>query len=186
MVRIYTRRGDKGMTGIAGGERVAKTDSRIEANGTLDELNSLIGVARSYTDNPTRDEVLRNIQESLMLIMSVVATPSGLRESNGRIFPDDRVGELEKYLDEISEKGNIAPDFILPGGCKEASFLHLARTVCRRGERELWRLNGEDRVEESVMCYINRLSDLLFAMAREVNCENGIDNQRWKRFGDRK
>lgn len=182
-MRIYTRRGDSGTTGIHGGKRVPKTDARIEANGTIDELNSIIGIVRCLLDDEEKDNTLREIQVNLMTTMSIVATPSESRDINPRRLPADAVESLERKLDAITEKGCMSQEFVLPGGCKAAAFLHLARTVCRRAERQLWRLNEQDKVEEDVMRYVNRLSDLFFAMAREVNCDEGVDNERWKRFG---
>lgn len=160
-----------------------KTDIRIETNGTLDELNSIIGIVRSFLDDAEKDNILREIQVNLMTAMSIVATPSESREINPRKLPYDAVEALEMKLDAITEKGCMEQDFVLPGGCRVAAFLHQARTVCRRAERQLWRLNEQDKVEGDVMRYVNRLSDLFFAMAREVNCDEGIDNERWKRFG---
>lgn len=182
-MKIYTRRGDSGTTGIHGGARVPKTDIRIEANGTLDELNSLIGIVRSFIDDEEKDAVLRDIQVNLMTAMSIVATPSESRGINPRRLPADAVGTIERRLDAISEKGCMSQDFVLPGGCRAAALLHHARTVCRRAERCLWQLDCEDKVEEELLRYVNRLSDLLFAMARETNCDEGVDNERWKRFG---
>jgi len=182
-MRIYTRRGDSGTTGIHGGMRVPKTDARIEANGTIDELNSIIGIVRSFIVDGEKDDILREIQVNLMTTMSIVATPTELRDINPRRLPADAVESLEMKLDAITEKGCMCHEFVLPGGCKAAAFLHLARTVCRRAERQLWRLNEQDKVEEDVMRYVNRLSDLFFAMACEVNCDEGVDNERWKRFG---
>lgn len=181
-MRIYTRRGDFGTTGIHGGERVPKTDIRIEANGTLDELNSLIGVVRSVLDAEDKDIVLRGIQTDLMAIMSVVATPSAAREENPRRLPFEAVERLEKNLDAITAKGCITQEFVLPGGIPAAAFLHQARTVCRRVERRLWMLNEKDPVDEEIMMYINRLSDLLFAMARETNSDGDVSDERWRPF----
>ena len=182
-MRIYTRRGDNGTTGIHGGTRVPKTDIRIEANGTLDELNSTLGIVRALVDDPEKDGILREIQMNLMTAMSVVATPSESRDANPRRLPEVAVESLERCLDRITEKGCMSQDFVLPGGCLPAAFLHQARTVCRRAERQLWRLDSEDPVDEEIMRYVNRLSDLLFAMAREANCDGNVDDERWKPFG---
>lgn len=162
---------------------MSKTDARIEANGTLDELNSVIGIVRSLIKDADKDNTLREIQVNLMTAMSIVATPSESRGINPRRLPADAVDVLEAKLDAITERGCMSQEFVLPGGCQAAAFLHQARTVCRRAERQLWRLNEEDKVEEEVLIYINRLSDFFFAMAREVNCDEGVDNERWKRFG---
>lgn len=170
-MKYYTRRGDSGTTGIRGGERVAKTDIRIEANGALDELNAYLGVVRSMCEDARLDGVLKGIQQNLMVIMSRVATRSELRDTNPRKLPDDAVGQMERLMDSLTAQGCMRQDFVLPGGSPLAAFLHVCRTVCRRAERKLWRLDAEDRVEEVVMCYINRLSDLLFTIARYVNSD---------------
>lgn len=182
-MRIYTRRGDSGTTGIHGGARVPKTDIRIEANGTLDELNSTLGIVRALMDDPGKDGILREVQENLMTAMSVVATPSESRNANPRRLPENAVSGLERSLDRITEKGCMSQDFVLPGGCLPAAFLHQARAVCRRAERLLWHLDSMDCVDEEIMRYVNRLSDLLFAMAREANCDGDVDEERWKPFG---
>ena len=184
-MRIYTRRGDGGLTGIHGGHRVPKTDIRIEANGALDELNSIIGVVRSLLEDESKDAVLRAVQENLMNLMSRVATLSDERKMNTRQLTAGAVEELERELNRISDKGCMTQDFVLPGGCRVAAMLHHARAVCRRAERELWRLNEVDPVESEMMSYVNRLSDLLFAMARECNFDEEVCDERWKRFGDK-
>ena len=173
------------MTGIHGGHRVPKTDIRIEANGALDELNSIIGVVRSLLEDESKDAVLRAVQENLMNLMSRVATLSDERKMNTRQLTAGAVEELERELNRISDKGCMTQDFVLPGGCRVAAMLHHARAVCRRAERELWRLNEVDPVESEMMSYVNRLSDLLFAMARECNFDEEVCDERWKRFGDK-
>lgn len=181
-MRIYTRTGDEGMTGIKGGKRVFKTDQRIEANGVLDELNSILGIAGSFSADTDIREWIEGIQSSLMVVMSRVATPSELRNSNPRKLPENLIDETEKRLDEISAK-YVTPEFVLPGGTPCASFLHQARAVCRRAERELWRLDKEDKMEPQIMKYINRLSDLLFAMARLANARGDRQEEVWRKFG---
>lgn len=173
------------MTGIHGGHRVPKTDIRIEANGALDELNSIIGVVRSLLEDESKDAVLRTVQENIMNLMSRVATLSDERKMNPRQLSAGAVEELERELNRISDKGCMTQDFVLPGGCQVAAMLHHARAVCRRAERELWRLNEVDPVESEMMSYVNRLSDLLFAMARECNFDEEVSDERWKRFGDK-
>lgn len=181
-IRIYTRTGDGGTTRIRGGERVPKTDQRIEANGALDELNSILGIVRSLSDNAGIQDILARIQTNLMIVMSRVATRSDMLDSNPRKLPEGLLESVEKELDEITARGSVTQDFVIPGGNPAGAFLHQARAVCRRAERELWRLASEDRVEPEVMSYINRLSDLLFAMAREENSRLGHAEEIWNPF----
>jgi len=181
-IRIYTRTGDGGTTRIRGGERVPKTDQRIEANGALDELNSILGIVRSLSDNAWIQDILAGIQTNLMIVMSRVATRSDMLDSNPRKLPEGLLESVEKELDEITARGSVTQDFVIPGGNPAGAFLHQARAVCRRAERELWRLASEDRVEPEVMSYINRLSDLLFAMAREENSRLGHAEEIWNPF----
>ena len=185
-MKYYTRRGDSGTTGIRGGERVPKTDIRIEANGTLDELNAYLGVVRSMGVDGEIDGMLKEVQQNLMIIMSRVATRSEERDTNPRVLSEKAVQDLECRMDELTANGGMSQDFVLPGGVPAAAFLHVARTVCRRAERELWRLDAVDAVEESVKCYINRLSDFLFTLARYVNCntsEGGVTGgETWEKF----
>ena len=267
MKRIYTRTGDKGTTGIHGGERVPKDDSRIEANGTLDELNCHLGVVRSLlwrnpvtpditgrttemltertadalkenttetlnesatetltgrttealtesttesltekttetltestteslTGNASRldyrhnradevDALLHEIQENLMVVMSQVATPAAKREDNPNPLPEHLAEDCEAQMDAISERIGTGAYFLLPGGTPVSSQLQLARAVCRRAERLLWTLNRHDPVPEEILKYINRLSDLLFVLAREDMNMQEWPEERWREF----
>lgn len=283
MKRIYTRTGDKGTTGIHGGERVPKDDIRIEANGTLDELNCHLGVVRSLlrrnpvtpdmtgrttealtekttealtgrtaetltestteasmgsttgtlnesmseslnerttetltesttetlTENSTEtltesttesltgndahldyrhnradevDALLHEIQENLMVVMSQVATPAAKRECNPNPLPEHLVEDCEAQMDAISERIGTGAYFLLPGGTPVSSQLQLARAVCRRAERLLWTLNRHDPVPEEILKYINRLSDLLFVLAREDMNMQEWPEERWQEF----
>lgn len=185
-MKIYTKTGDRGTTGIRGGERVSKTDQRIEANGAIDELNSVLGIVRAISCDKMTQEVVAEIQTNLMIIMSRVATRSEKRADNPRILPENAVTKMEAVLDEITSARHVTQDFILPGGNPASAFLHQARSVCRRAERELWRLDEQDPVEFIVMSYVNRLSDLLFAMARRETSLSGGTDIDWERFGSGK
>ena len=167
MKRVYTRTGDDGTTGIHGGERVPKDDIRIEANGTLDELNSLIGVVRSLL-KPDHEwqQGLQKIQTELMVLMSVVATPSAIRDKNPKVFDAGMIGFCEEWMDRMTSAITEKGVFVVPGGTPVAAQLHFARTVARRAERRLWTLNREDPVPQDILTFINRLSDLFFVMAR--------------------
>ncbi|MDE6768948.1 MAG: cob(I)yrinic acid a,c-diamide adenosyltransferase [Muribaculaceae bacterium] len=184
MKRIYTRSGDKGTTAIHGGERVAKTDIRIETNGTLDELNVAVGNVRtSLPSDHLWQSYLREIQLNLMVIMSLVATHSAKRHNNPNSLPDDLVEDVERLIDTITSQCTPPDSFILPGGTPLASLLHQARVIARRAERRLWSLNMEDPVEEMILQYINRLSDLFFIMARYELQHSGCGEEVWREFG---
>lgn len=183
-MKIYTKGGDKGKTGIHGGQRVDKDDIRIEANGCLDELNSMIGVVRAFLDNNHRwQHLLFKIQTEMMSIMSQVATPNELRDKNPNQLDEQIVYYLETEIDHMS---NAIEDnnsyFVLPGGTLVSSHLHMARTIARRAERRLWTLNKTDEVPEIILKYINRLSDLFFTMARIEMSEQGKMDEKWKTF----
>lgn len=188
MNRIYTRTGDGGTTGIHGGTRVPKDDIRIEANGCLDELNCIIGVIRSMgcpakpgmTDG--WDEVLHGIQRNLMSVMSLVATPAAEREKNPNVLPDNLVADIEARMDAMTETIGPGLHFLLPGGTPLAARLQLARAVCRRAERRLWTLHRQDPLPENILQYINRLSDLLFVMARCELASQQWPEERWQAF----
>ena len=183
MKRIYTRTGDKGTTGIHGGERVPKDDIRIEANGCLDELNALIGVVRSLL-KPEHEwnGLLYDIQRNLMVVMSLVATPSAIRHNNPNTLDENIVTDIEHKLDEFSSEVEELGFFILPGGTVVSAQLQLARTVARRAERRLWTLNRKDAVPEDILKYVNRLSDLFFVMAKLEMQKQNWPEERWNLF----
>lgn len=183
MKRIYTRSGDGGFTRIYGGARVPKDDIRIEANGCVDELNTVIGIVRSML--PQEHEwhpFLFTIQKNLMIVMSNVATPSSLRCSNPNQLPEDMTTVCEEMMDSLTAKMEENSYFILPGGTPVSAQLQFARVVCRRAERRLWSLNREDKVPEQILCYINRLSDLFFIMARYEMWQQNLPEERWMSF----
>lgn len=191
--RIYTRTGDAGTTGIHGGTRVPKDNIRIEANGDLDELNCQIGVVRSMLIGPqgektelqslaNRDLILHVIQKNLMTVMSLVATPAAERDKNPNELPENLVADCEAQIDALSAEIGPALHFLLPGGTPLAAQLQLARAVCRRAERRLWTLHRQDPLPEEILQYINRLSDLLFVMARCELARQDWPEDRWKAF----
>lgn len=182
-MRIYTRGGDKGRTGIHGGERVDKDDIRIEANGTLDEVNAELGLVRSLL--PPEHEwqkLLGKLQREMMVVMSHVATPSALREKNPNPLPVGLAAFCELHIDVLSAQMEENGYFILPGGTLVAAHLQKARTIVRRAERRLWTLNRKDPVPESILQFVNRLSDLLFVMARYEMFREGSPEERWQSF----
>lgn len=188
MNRIYTRTGDKGTTGIHGGTRVPKDDIRIEANGTLDELNCHIGIIRSMLSERSEaelallDDIFHDIQKTLMTVMSLVATPSAERDKNPNVLPDTLVTDCETLIDRLTQTVTPSLHFLLPGGTSLAARLQLARAVCRRAERRLWTLHRQDPVPEEILQYINRLSDLLFVLARCELARQDWPEERWKAF----
>ena len=183
-MKIYTRGGDKGKTGIHGGQRIDKDDIRIEANGCLDELNSAIGVVRAHL-SPEHEwqAVFFEIQTEIMVMMSHVATPSEIRHKNPNKLNVEIVAQVESLIDEISLKIEKSSGyFILPGGNIVSAHLHMARTIARRSERRLWTLNKSDEVPPLILQFVNRLSDLLFVMARLEMFEQGFSEEKWKHF----
>lgn len=183
-MKIYTRGGDKGLTGIHGGRRVEKDDIRIEANGTLDELNSLLGLIRALIGEKHEwQEMLFYIQRSLMVVMSHVATPSDLRSQNPNVLPNDLDEYCEQQIDKLhAGLKHASTHFILPGGNVLSAQCQVARTVARRAERRLWTLNRQDGVPAVILRFVNRLSDLLFTMARYEMDREGAEEERWQAF----
>lgn len=182
-MKIYTKGGDKGRTGIRGGQRVDKDDPRIEANGCLDELNSVIGIVRAHLQSDHEwHEPLYKIQYEMMQIMSQVATPSEKRAENPNQIDENLVVFCESLIDDLVSKMGQSDYFILPGGTLVSANLHLARTVARRAERRLWTLHKIDPLPEIVLALVNRLSDLFFTMARYNMFEEGTDEEKWKLF----
>ncbi|KAA6336584.1 Cob(I)yrinic acid a c-diamide adenosyltransferase [termite gut metagenome] len=182
-MKIYTRGGDKGMTGIYGGQRVDKDDIRIEANGCLDELSSMLGVVRAYLpEEHDWQQILFKIQSELMVVMSQVATPSEIRKDNPNTLNEDIVAYCEEQINTLTSLMGESNYFILPGGNLISSHLHLARTIVRRSERRLWSLHKKDELPQIILQFINRLSDLLFTMARfEMHQQGGME-EKWKGF----
>lgn len=183
-MKIYTRGGDKGKTGIHGGHRVEKDDIRIEANGTLDELNSSLGFLRALIGEQHEwQDMLYELQRILMIVMSQVATPSEERSGNPNRLPENADRYCEERIDELSEAiQHPSSHFILPGGTLVSAQCHVARTIARRAERRLWTLNRKDEVPALILRFVNRLSDLLFVMARYEMDKQGTAEERWNSF----
>lgn len=183
MAKLYTRGGDRGMTGIRGGDRVPKDDPRIEANGTLDELNCELGMARALLPAGHEWQAwLMEWQREMMAVMSHVATPSARRAANPTPLRDGMDAECERRIDLLEAGDPDAGWFVLPGGTPLSAQLHRARAVARRAERRLWTLHRTDPLPEAVLRFVNRLSDLLFAMARAEVRRQGWDEERWRSF----
>lgn len=183
-MRIYTRTGDAGDTGLFGGGRVPKNHPRVEAYGDVDELNAAIGFARSIEQMPRVDEVLVPIQRDLFAIGALLATPDRekMRQHLEKARVDqDRIGQLEGAIDDGDRELEPLRSFIVPGGTPKAAALHVARTVCRRAERRVVSLtdSGIDEIPQVVVVYLNRLSDLLFTLARVANRRAGAGEVTW-------
>ncbi len=179
-MRIYTRTGDQGETGLFGGGRVPKDDRRVEAYGEVDELNAAVGLARSLGMPPDLDAKLAAIQDQLFTVGAVLATPKGTK-ANAHIPHVDPAWAtaMEQAMDALDEELAPLTHFVLPGGSQAASGLHLARTVCRRAERKVVALHRDGVVDEPVVVYLNRLSDLLFTFARAANHRAGVKDVLW-------
>lgn len=180
--KIYTRTGDAGETGLFGGGRVGKDTTRVDAYGEVDELNATIGLARAIQPEPGIDAELERIQRDLFAIGSLLATPD--REKMQRQLAkaelhDERVTELEGLMDQADAELEPLRRFILPGGSPKGAALHVARTVCRRAERRVVHLAREVELPAIVVTYLNRLSDLLFTLARLANHRAGSGDVEW-------
>jgi len=184
-VKIYTRRGDAGQTDLFGGERVGKDAIRVAAYGDVDELNAAIGFAAASGADPGLEDVLRTIQSALFDLGSSLATPDPTHRKKAGIagVRAADIETLETLIDRLEEKLEPLQTFILPGGSRAAAAFHLARTVCRRAERAVVRLASVDgeSVEETSLRYLNRLSDLLFVIARHENARNDIADIPWSK-----
>lgn len=186
--RLYTRSGDDGTTGLFGGSRVSKDHPRVEAYGTVDELNAAIGLAaaetaRAQPRSSVHDLLLHifsDLQSRLFDIGADLATPEGSKQEAKILrISDAQVAEVEKWIDEIDGGNAPMKSFVMSGGTELAARLHLARTICRRAERAMIHLRHSEPVSDGAIVYINRVSDMLFAMARRVNKEAGVPDVPW-------
>lgn len=178
--RIYTGGGDKGTTSLVGGKRVSKADVRIESYGTTDELNSFIGLLICRIESPEDQEFLRFVQHKLFTIGSYLATDQENTELKieSRVTPES-IERVEREIDRLDEALPRMKTFLLPGGSETAALAHVCRTVCRRAERQIYRLAEKSQVEENVLTYINRLSDYFFVLARKENIKNNGNEIIW-------
>ncbi|ELZ78165.1 cob(I)yrinic acid a,c-diamide adenosyltransferase [Haloferax larsenii] len=173
-MKVYTGRGDEGMTDLRDMTRVSKTSHRIEAYGTVDELNALLGTVRP-TGYDDVDEVLELVQNHLHIVQADLANPDP--DEDDPQIRDEHVDDLEDWIDTADEELDPLTSFILPGGSESGAKLHHARAVSRRAERRVVALAGEESVNESVVAYLNRLSDALFVYARLVNARDGVPEE---------
>ena len=185
-MKIYTRTGDSGETGLFGGGRVPKSDTRVDAYGEVDELNAVLGLIVAV-EQRSGDEgfgnMLRPIQEDLFSIGAHLATPTADSGTGAAAhlpaLPVERISAMERWIDEADAELPPLRSFILPGGTEKAALLHLARTVCRRAERRVAGLASRARIDTSILIYLNRLSDLLFILARLANHRTGGQDIPW-------
>ncbi len=181
-MKIYTKTGDAGDTGLFGGGRVAKNHPRVEAYGDVDELNAVLGFVRAVEQMPRIDEVLVPVQRDLFAIGALLATPDRdkMRQhlEKARI-DDERIAELEHAIDDGDAELTPLRSFIVPGGSPKAAALHVARTVCRRAERRVVELSADTEIPTLVVIYLNRLSDLLFTLARVANMRGSVGEVTW-------
>jgi cob(I)alamin adenosyltransferase len=174
-IKIYTKTGDAGDTGLFGGGRVPKDHPRVEAYGAVDELNAVLGMARSVEMMPRIDEVIAPVQRDLFALGALLATPDleKMKEQLAKArISDARIAQIEQAIEPLKA-------FILPGGTPKAAALHVARTTCRRAERAVIHLQRDTEVPQIVIVYLNRLSDLLFVLARVANKRAGAGEVTW-------
>jgi cob(I)alamin adenosyltransferase len=189
ITRVYTRTGDGGETSLVGGRRVPKDAPRIEAYGTVDELNAAVGLARAFNEERLGeseghrwlDEVLRRLQNQLFDLGSELATPPDAVYEGMYRVGDAEIAELERLIDRCQEELEPLRSFVLPGGGRIGAVLHQARTVCRRAEREILRLSRQEPTGDGPLRYVNRLSDLLFVLSRWVARRLGEREYLWER-----
>lgn len=178
-MRIYTRTGDDGSTGLFGGGRVGKDDPRVQAYGAVDELNAVLGVARAACDQAALASLIGELQHECFVVGSDLATPASASAQVRRIGPAD-VSALELRIDDGEAELSPLTAFILPGGSPAAAHLHHARTVCRRAERWVVGLERQGVVSPDLLKWLNRLSDLLFVLARVANARAGVEDVKWQ------
>ncbi len=175
MPRIYTRLGDKGQTVTLSGKKVYKDDERVEAYGSVDELNALLGVILAFTtDNEVKDTLIK-VQKELFIVGAELA----MEKTPPKKINPTHISAVESKIDEIEEELPHLAHFVLPSGSKTASLLHLARTVCRRAERRVVALSRKSKINPNIISYLNRLGDLLFVLARYENRKKRIEETTW-------
>ncbi len=183
MGKIYTKTGDDGTTGLVGGTRVKKFDARLEAYGTIDELNAAVGVIRSCDIPDTISSVLIEIQNRLFNIGSRLASDEkGDKITEKLSITEAHIAFLEKAIDEMDKDLPKLRQFILPGGDLASAYCHVARTVCRRAERRILAFADSGTIQPEIIKYINRLSDFLFVLARKMAAISGVHEEPWRHY----
>ncbi len=179
-MKIYTKTGDKGTTSLFGGKRIPKDDLHLEAYGTVDELNSLVGLAITKVASDKSKELLIKVQNDLFVVGSDLATPQKNSKYPVPRVQNEMIEYLEEQIDEFDSKMPALKSFILPGGTEAASILNVARAVCRRAERKTVALGKNENLNEKIVVYLNRLSDFLFVLARFENFTTNTPEREWK------
>ena len=185
-MKIYTKTGDQGMTGLYGGTRVSKADLRIDSYGTIDELNSFLGLIRDQKVDKHTFETIVEIQKNLFVVGAVLATPAdkkilknGKKRLVGTAVSFEMISVLEMEIDQMDELLPPMTHFVLPGGHNIVSYCHISRSVCRRAERLVVQLSEGEDIEDNVLQYLNRLSDYLFVLARKLTFDNKAEEIKW-------
>jgi len=180
-MKVYTKTGDDGTSGLIGGTRVEKYDLRLESYGTVDELNSWIGLICSQKIDPTSRDLLLSVQNNLFVIGARLATDLSKTDLSARLpLKAEEITKLEHEMDRILDQLPPMEHFVLPGGSNAISYCHLARTVCRRAERRVCQLAKEVSIPADLIKYLNRLSDYLFVLSRKIAVDEGIEEVQWK------
>ena len=175
-MRIYTKFGDKGKTSLLGGTTVPKNDPHVEAYGAVDELNAVLGTVIAFCEIPDISDSLKKIQNDLFIIGAELAS----KGEKTKTIPPMRISELEQEIDKLTPELPPLHNFIIPGGSKTASLLHLARTICRRAERKVVALQEKEKINPDSLTYLNRVGDLLFMHARYVNYKKKVEEIVWR------
>ena len=178
-MKIYTKMGDHGTSRLFSGKEVSKNSSFLRTYGDVDELNSILGIVLTFNKDQEIKNILENLQKKLFVLGADLATPLDSNKKINRIEEKD-VKELEAFIDQCEKELQPLQNFILPGGCETASFLHLARTVCRRAEREAAPLMEEAHINTQAFIFLNRLSDFIFVLSRVANKRNGVSETLWQ------
>jgi cob(I)alamin adenosyltransferase len=189
ITKVYTRTGDRGETALVGGKRVPKDSTRIEAYGAIDELNSVIGIARVFNEESLQageahrflDEVLCRLQDELFDLGSELAAPPDFAQPGMYRVSENEIERIEKLIDRCQKDLEPLKSFILPGGGRVGAYLHQCRTVCRRAEREILRLSRVEEINPALFKYVNRLSDLFFVLSRWIAKQTGAPEYLWQR-----
>lgn len=181
-VRIYTKTGDGGTTGLVGGARISKSEALVEAYGTVDETNAVLGLVRASEPPADVDCILRVVQSDLFRVGAELACQADRLDTlQGTLITSAEIKKLEEWLDELTERLPEPSGFVLPGGCRAAATLHLARTVCRRAERRVVAIHRVAALRSEPLVYLNRLSDLFYLLAQRCNQAAGRDEEPWRR-----
>ena len=180
-MKIYTKTGDKGETGLFGGERVSKNNLRLNAYGSIDELNSFLGLAIIEVTSEEIKNVLIDLQNKLFVLGADLATPETEKNAKLKItrLPDLYISEIEQTIDKFEERLDELKNFVLPGGSRGSALLHICRTISRRAEREIVALKNAEYIGDNIIIFLNRLSDLFFVLSRFENKYSNIPDTKW-------